>query len=395
MGNTWQTTATEGLLRHKNGRYYARLQVLGKRKFIALKTTDLRVAKLRILDEKTKALKQREQGRRIEEGFSTVGDLMTEYLRRFEADPELGPAAKKARREHVAIVRRTWPGIEAQRPAKISVQAIYEWSNRLRTAEPVKPAPGTRARRTGYAPQTVNKVLESLQRVLRIGVEKGLLLVNPFELQGELSGSLRKKVEPKAVELPSRGAMEALFCSVGAPDAAGFKNARTGPGMRSQAEDCEELARGLAYSGMRLKEASRFTWEDIQSETFVVRGTKSASSRMRTVPIVPAMRALLDRMRGRRVAKGWPCEGPVFRVSECAKSLTRACATVGVRRLTHHDLRHYFATTCIESGVDIPTVSRWLGHADGGALAMRVYGHLRQEHSIAAATKVSFGEAAS
>ena len=30
-------------------------------------------------------------------------------------------------------------------------------------------------------------------------------------------------------------------------------------------------------------------------------------------------------------------------------------------------------TSCIESGVDIPTVSRWLGHRDGGALAMRVY----------------------
>jgi len=37
-------------------------------------------------------------------------------------------------------------------------------------------------------------------------------------------------------------------------------------------------------------------------------------------------------------------------------------------RITHHDLRHLFATTCIEAGVDIPTVSRWLGHQDGGAL---------------------------
>jgi len=34
-------------------------------------------------------------------------------------------------------------------------------------------------------------------------------------------------------------------------------------------------------------------------------------------------------------------------------------------------LRHLFATRCIESGVDIPTVSRWLGHKDGGALAMK------------------------
>jgi hypothetical protein len=49
-----------------------------------------------------------------------------------------------------------------------------------------------------------------------------------------------------------------------------------------------------------------------------------------------------------------------------------------------------FATTCIESGIDIPTVSRWLGYKDGGALAMRVYGHLRDDHSRAEAGRVSF-----
>jgi integrase len=53
-------------------------------------------------------------------------------------------------------------------------------------------------------------------------------------------------------------------------------------------------------------------------------------------------------------------------------------------------LRHLFATRCIESGVDIPTVSRWLGHKDGGALAMKTYGHLRDEHSQAMAAKVAF-----
>jgi hypothetical protein len=41
--------------------------------------------------------------------------------------------------------------------------------------------------------------------------------------------------------------------------------------------------------------------------------------------------------------------------------------------------------------VDIPTVSRWLGHRDGGALAMRVYGHLRDDHSQSMAAKVKFG----
>jgi hypothetical protein len=44
--------------------------------------------------------------------------------------------------------------------------------------------------------------------------------------------------------------------------------------------------------------------------------------------------------------------------------------------------------------VDIPSVSRWLGHKDGGALAMRVYGHLRNEHSQTQAKKVSFSPTA-
>ena len=34
----------------------------------------------------------------------------------------------------------------------------------------------------------------------------------------------------------------------------------------------------------------------------------------------------------------------------------------------HHDFRHFFAIICLESGVDIPTVSRWLGDKDGRAL---------------------------
>jgi integrase len=74
----------------------------------------------------------------------------------------------------------------------------------------------------------------------------------------------------------------------------------------------------------------------------------------------------------------------------CQKAMNRAAKVIGMRRITHHDLRHLFATRCIESGVDIPTVSRWLGHKDGGALAMKVYGHLRDAHSADMAKRVSF-----
>jgi integrase len=74
--------------------------------------------------------------------------------------------------------------------------------------------------------------------------------------------------------------------------------------------------------------------------------------------------------------------------------MNRAARIAGMERITHHDLRHLFATRCTESGVDIQTVSRWLGHKDGGALAMRVYGHLCDEHSTAMAQKVSFSKPA-
>jgi integrase len=82
--------------------------------------------------------------------------------------------------------------------------------------------------------------------------------------------------------------------------------------------------------------------------------------------------------------------GFVLAVTECQKAIDRACERLKITRFTQHDLRHLFATMCIESGVDIPTVSRWLGHKDGGALAMKTYGHLRDEHSQAMAAKVSF-----
>jgi hypothetical protein len=82
----------------------------------------------------------------------------------------------------------------------------------------------------------------------------------------------------------------------------------------------------------------------------------------------------------------------VMRMSECQKAMNRAAKKLGIARLTHHDLRHLFATRCIESGVDIPTVSRWLGHKDGGALARKVYGHLRDHDSANMAQKVMFSE---
>ncbi len=98
-------------------------------------------------------------------------------------------------------------------------------------------------------------------------------------------------------------------------------------------------------------------------------------------------RALFERMRSDRADES--PDTKVFR-----QATDSATQKLGIARITHHGLRHLFATSCIESGVDVPTVSRWLGHKDGGALAMKTYGHLRDEHSVTAARKVTFSSVA-
>lgn len=108
--------------------------------------------------------------------------------------------------------------------------------------------------------------------------------------------------------------------------------------------------------------------------------------------MIAEMKALLERLWAERHNE--PFSAAVMTVHECQKAMNRAAAKIGMSRITHHDLRHLFATRCIESGVDVPTVSRWLGHKDGGALAMRVYGHLRDAHSNEMAKLVSFTKAA-
>jgi integrase len=146
---------------------------------------------------------------------------------------------------------------------------------------------------------------------------------------------------------------------------------------------------------MHKGEANALEWRDVDFEAgeIVVRGDDGTATKnweLRHVPLIPDARTLFQRMRSDRADE--PLDVKVFRVGECQKALNRACQKVGTDRITHHDLRHLFATRCIESGVDIPTVSRWLGHKDGGALAMKTYGHLRREHSIEQTQRVSFAQ---
>ena len=100
------------------------------------------------------------------------------------------------------------------------------------------------------------------------------------------------------------------------------------------------------------------------------------------------MRDLLRRLHVENPGAG-PSD-PFVKHKSARKCLETACRKLGLPVFYNHAMLHFFATCAIESGVDVPTVSRWLGHKDGGQLAMKVYAHLHPVHSDSMIAQASF-----
>ena len=100
------------------------------------------------------------------------------------------------------------------------------------------------------------------------------------------------------------------------------------------------------------------------------------------------MRQLLEKMRSER--KETAPNERVLLIKEAQGFITGACGKLGIQRFTTHALRHLFGTACLEAGVDVRTVAGWLGHRDNGALLLKVYSHIREQHETEMIRKVRF-----
>ncbi len=354
---TWQRTRLQNLVRHKSGRYYARAFANGKEIWKSLKTSHRGVAEARLAE----FLKEHRQRRSKGEVSAkmTFGEAAAIHLRNLDDDPDLKESTRRYWRECLAALQKTWPGLSQIAVRKITQSDCREWASAYaKTASPTR----------------YNNTLSVLRHVLNVAVECGVVYSNPA------AAVKRFAVRGKRVSLPTTDKFNSLIAEMRA-------------GHSRDSINCADLAAGLAFTGCRISEAREIAWRDVDFEAgeIVVRGDAKTGTKnweLRRVPLIPDARALFERMRSER--PGDSLDAKVFRVRECQKALNRACQKVGIDRITHHYLRHLFATRCIESGVDIPTVSRWLGHKDGGALAMKTYGRLRREHSIAQAQRVTF-----
>lgn len=385
----WTPTQIQFLYKHKNGRYYVRTYAGGKGNWTSLKTKLLSVAKNRMKEHVDAAERQRTTGNSVEAvGKLTFAQAMQTYRDQL-ARADIRPNTKAYREAGLKLVIRTWEGIEAVNVRRITSKTVEEWLRRFKAnAVPYVPPNAKTASRnsTGASMTTIKCALDALRQVLDVAVAAGHLYANPARnstvtesARRMFKATRRERAERVPLRLPTREEFMQLVELI-----------RT-----AGVSDCKAAAdyvQFIAFCGARKNEATNVVWADIDfnRESIHLRVTKNGEDRF--VPMTEEMRKLLERMKSERT-EAKP-EDRVLLLKKAQGFINSACRKLGIQRFTTHALRHLFGTACLEAGVDVRTVAGWFGHKDNGALLLKVYSHIRQQHETEMIRKVRFAPAA-
>ena len=260
----WKTFhAHAGLMQYvPSGVFYARAKVDGIVKRATLDTDALTTAKDR-LRAKIKELKAAKPNAIAE----TFKDARSLYETDLENDYTLAEASRNYRKARIAALLKSWPGLDGMKLEKVSETRCREWAK-------------------GFSEQFDEQNFNNTLGTLRGIIERGGIGhdANPaFKIK-------RLGVKPTVLQLPEPEQFDKLVETI--------ENAGSG-----YSHDCADLVRFLAFSGCRISEANQVTWADVDLERGEIKVHNAKRSRTsnahptRQVPIIPAMRQLLERMQ--------------------------------------------------------------------------------------------------
>jgi integrase len=234
----------------------------------------------------------------------------------------------------------------------------------------------------GRSGRTVNLEVTCFRNVMNRAVDDGWITSLPTLNLRPLKWTPHKRT------LLPRETIERL-CEVAVKDKT-FKNGR----------EFADYVRLMAACGARRDETLRLKWSDVDWERkqLTIGSDGMAKNRKaRVVDFNTELEAHLKAMEARRAPDTqwlFPSpqrgqkDGPAKSYVETMR-LVRTAAKI--TRFGFHDLRHYFISYCVMSGIDFMTIAKWVGHQDGGILIGKVYGHLSNEHAQRQAQRVNFG----
>ena len=361
LGPTWTKVAIN-LFRHANGSLYVKAKVLGKPFSKVLGTTSVETAK-RQRDALLLAEHKRRQ--RVTDATVTMGTLMDQLEKDIEADSKLKPRSKDYRIETLKQLKATWPDLYGKKISEVNNQDCEAWAKKARDH---------------YGPTRFNGTLETLRRLLKRGMEKGLLDADASK------GIERASVPITQEDLPDLKDIQRLLAELNrVPDITDRRKSFASM-LHEQKKAAANVLKFMLYTGCRIGATPEVTPANIDlTRNEVVLPKIKYDDRPVRVPIfteaLPFFQKLLAERKG---------DGPLFSVKNPAKVLAAACRAIGIPVLTCHNMRDLFATVALMHTKDVALVATWLGHKDKGVTLLKRYAHLLNDYSQQQAKKVTF-----
>lgn len=223
-------------------------------------------------------------------------------------------------------------------------------------------------------PNVKESTLSAIDTIIRVHVKKGLpnkLLaeINGLEIQRFLIGIERSRTRKSVYDLLNEAFKKAYalrlieFNPMLAVEIPAHRQKKGSALSETELKEflrkivghrLEYLFMFLLFTGCRRGEALLMRWEyvDFESEIVFIPGTKTVTS-VRTIPLFSDLKKLLLSI---------PCarEGLIFnfRADYPTHAFKELCPNHKL-----HDLRHTFATRCLELGIPMKVVQEWLGHS--------------------------------
>lgn len=342
---TWKQVG-ENLVRHQSGTIYLRAKVAGKIIRRSLDTDDLAEAKRRRGPEVKLA---RKHAASASLAAKTIEGALAKIEKTQTSDPHLKVSTHTFYKDAHKALRKTLPLNRALREWK-EADARAWWTATAKT----------------YSTQRANHLLSIVKQLGTYIHDEGIGENPTLKLR-------RVRIIARIPFSPTKEQIDAILESILSQ-------------KKANSVQAAALAGFLAFSGCRIAEARSLRWEDIKEDWswLTITGGKlgTKNGKVRHIPVNVPLLAILKGLHHQGAA------GQIFHISRPREAFQGALTRLKLPHLRIHDLRHFFASWCLESGIDIATVAKWLGHKDGGVLLMKTYGHIGDQHSLDSAGKL-------
>jgi len=215
------------------------------------------------------------------------------------------------------------------------------------------------------SPSTSNRHLTVLIRILNLAIQWEFLEQNPCR-------GLTKYTEPKKERYLHDDELKRFLTALD----------------EVEQSVSAQVIRFLLFTGLRLSEATHLLWKNINFDAGTVLLPITKNGKSRTVILNELAKDVVVKMaEHQRNEFLFPGLGPKGFLTSPRRAFESVKARAGIEKLRLHDLRHTFASLCINSGQNLYEVQKLLGHSSS-QMTQR-YAHLGDKELRAATESVA------